>query len=182
MKNCRGLFAYRMIGEHLFPAIYDIAAYNARSRNKKDIEEQKMLYIKLFECCKSDGQGTHYSSNFWKNKAAYKHPEELHKMLDFLKEASDHISHDAGTWITWFDPDPLAIEAKLAKKDNKPKEEERSSEVGIDIDSSQFERLSTRQKLEADLGQLIRHEGFRHPQSDDSSLSESETGHRRAVI
>ena len=147
------------IPEHLFPANYDFAAYNARSRNKKDIEEQKMLYIKLFECCKSYGQGTIDSLIYWKNKEAFKHPEELHKMLDFLTEAGDPISHDDGTWLTWMDPDPLAIEAKLAKNGNKPKsKEERSSEVKIDTDSSQFERLSTRQKLETDLSQVIRHD------------------------
>ena len=103
-------------------------------------------------------------------------------MLDFLKAAGDPISHNDCILLTWDDPDPLAIEAKLAKKDNKPKEEERSSEVKIDIDSSQFEGLSTRQKLDTDLGQIIHHEGHRHPQSDDSSLGESETGRRRAII
>ena len=146
------------------------------------MEAQKKLYIQLFECCKSYGLGKLHSSKSWKNHPGFKHPGELHKMFEFLKQAGDPISHDVGTWTTWYDPDPLAIEAKLAKKDNKPKEEERSSEVKIEIDSSQFARLSTRQKIETDVGQVIRHEGFRRPQSDDSSSSEGETGHRRAVF
>ena len=103
-------------------------------------------------------------------------------MLDFLKQATDPISHDVGIWTTWYDPDPLAIEAKLKKKDNKPKKEERSSEVKIEIDSSQFAKLPTRKKAGPDESQIIRHEGFRYPSSDDSSTSEGGMGHRRAVI
>ena len=97
------------------------------------MDDQKILYIKLFERCNSYGEGSIDCSTFWQNNPAFKHPEELHKMLELLEGAGDLVSHAAGKWFTWDDPDPLAIQAKFAKKYNKPQvKEERSSEVQID--------------------------------------------------
>ena len=45
------------IPTELFPSFHNIAAYDAQSRNPQDQEEQKILYIKLFEITKSYSEG-----------------------------------------------------------------------------------------------------------------------------
>ena len=72
------------IPTELFPSIYNIAAYNAQSRNPQDQEEQKILYIKLFEITKSYSEGQMDSLTFLDNQA-FKHPDKTHKMLQFLQ-------------------------------------------------------------------------------------------------
>ena len=168
------------IPEDMFQDIYEIAANDPESKNKKDMEAQKKLYIQLFECCKSYGLTKIVSSKFWKNHPSCKHPDEFHEMLEFPNQAVDPISHDVGCWTTWYDPDPLAVPAKVRKTNNMPKKEDRrTSEVKIEVNSVQFAKLLERSKVDYDESQIIRHEGFGYSSSDSS---EDEGVKRRAII
>ena len=41
----------------LFQSIYEIAAYSPRSRNQRDMDDQNILYIHVFELCNSYDTG-----------------------------------------------------------------------------------------------------------------------------
>ena len=131
------------------------------------------------------GEGSIDCLKFRENNAAFKHLEELHNMLEFLKGARSLVSHAAGKWFTWDEPDPLAPPARFAKKTNMPQaKEERSSEVQVefDVDTSQFAGLTTRQKLDTDLDHIILQNDRRNHRDEDSSSSDDEMQGRRAVI
>ena len=57
------------IPSEFFPTIYNIAAYNAQSRNPQDQEDQKILYINLFENTKSYSEGQMDSLTFLNTQA-----------------------------------------------------------------------------------------------------------------
>ena len=75
------------IPSRLFQSIYDVAAYDPRSKNKQDMDDQKILYIHLFELCNSYEAGKFDSLVYMENNPAFKHPNETHKMLEFLRGA-----------------------------------------------------------------------------------------------
>ena len=113
------------IPAELFPSIFNIAAYNTQSRNPRDQDDQKILYIQLFELTKSFSEGKLDSLTYMENQA-FKHPNETHKMLEFLRAAQTPAAHmSGGRWYLWFDPDPLALLANDLKDTNmQPQKEE----------------------------------------------------------
>ena len=97
------------------------------------------------------------SLTFMDNQA-FKHPNETHKMLEFLKAAHSPVSHSSGRWYLWYDADPLGPLARDLKKVNiPPQREEQYSDMQVDfeVDTSQFTGLATQQKLDTDLNQLV---------------------------
>ena len=69
----------------MFPSIYNVAAYNPQSKNERDQDDQKILYIQLFELTKSYNEGKLDCMTYLENPA-FKHPNETHKLLEFLRE------------------------------------------------------------------------------------------------
>ena len=157
------------IPTELFPSIYNIAAYNAQSRNPQDQEEQKILYIKLFEITKSYAEGQMDSLTFLDNQA-FRHPNETHKMLEFLRAAHSPVSQSSGRWHLWYNADPLAPFARYVRKMNSPSEkQEQDSEMQVDfeVDTSQFAGLTTQQKLDTDLDELVEQDICNQRRDDD---------------
>ena len=135
--------------------MYEIAVYDPTSRNKKDMEDQKWLYIELHMCCKGYDTEALVPKKFLDYHPTCKHPENLHNMLKFLRQAVHDIDEGAGWWSSWYDPDPLAVPAKVRRTNNMPKKEDlKTSEVKIEVDKWQFAKLLERSKADYDESQL----------------------------
>ena len=147
------------------------------------MDDQKILYIQLFELCKSYDEGKFDCMTYLENPA-FKHPNETHKMLEFLRGAQCPIAHlSTGKWYLWDEPDPLAPAARDLKITNLPPQtkEEPSSEVQVDfeVDTSQFAGLTS-----TDLDQLVQQDNRRdncrdQRDDDDSSTSDASMGEHR---
>ena len=180
------------IPPEMFPSIYNIAAYNAQSKNPRDQDDQKILYIQLFELTKSYSEGKLDSLTYMENQA-FKHPNETHKMLEFLRAAQTPAAHmSGGRWYLWYDPDPLAPLAKDLKNTNMPPQKEEQvpeMQVDFEVDTSQFTGLTTQQKLDSELDNLItdvdnlaEQNNRRNKRDDDSSTSDISMEDRHAGV
>jgi len=168
------------IPQELFEEMYEIAAYDPTSRNKKDMEEQKWLYIELHECTKGYDKLGLTPGRFLDQHPAWKHPDKIHNMLKFLRQAVREIDEGDGWWSTWYDPDPLAEPAKDLAMNRMPrKENAKTSEVRIEVDEDQFSKLQLRSKADRERSQVARYEKRQDSLSDSSG---SWTKRRREVI
>ena len=111
------------IPQRLFEDIYEIAKYDPTSRNKKDQEDQKWLYIELHMCCNGYDADALVPKKFLDYHPTCKHPEKLHNMLKFLRQAGHDIDEREGWWTLWYDYDPLAEPAKDLAKNKMPNKE-----------------------------------------------------------
>ena len=68
-----------VIPNELFEEMYEIAKYDPTSRNKKDMEAQKWLYIELHECCKGYDSLRVMPAKFVEQHPACEHPDKIHR-------------------------------------------------------------------------------------------------------
>ena len=79
------------VPSEMFGDCFNVALYNSQSRNPQDQEEQKTLYIKMFEITKTCAEW-HQTLVFYLKTPAFKHPDKTHKILQFLQEAHTPVA------------------------------------------------------------------------------------------
>ena len=118
------------------------------------MERQQWLYKDLHECCDGYELNKAKQTNFYEQHPACKHPEKLHLMIKFLRQATRSVEEGVGWWSTWEDPDPLSAPAKERAMEKMPRKEyAKSLPVKIEVDQEQFSKLHLRSKTDRERSQ-----------------------------
>ena len=103
--------------------------------NEEDQQDQKDLWIRMFEMTKSYDQGMNEMFD-WLRVEAFQHcGNKTHKVMQFLQEACTKTNKRTGKWNLWYDPIPGKERAQgITGRKKKIKKEF----VDMQVDEEQF--------------------------------------------
>ena len=87
---------------------YELARYNPQSLNEEDQQDQKDLWIRMFERTKTYDQGTEAMYKWLRADAFIHNRNKTHNVVQFLQEYVMKVTAKIGTWNLWCDPVPEA--------------------------------------------------------------------------
>ena len=88
---------WKTLPEDFVKDCYSLALYDAQSLNEEDQQEQKDLWIRMFERTKSYDQGMK-AMHSWLSTEAFQHcGNKTHKVMQFLQESCIKITKTTGT-------------------------------------------------------------------------------------
>ena len=117
---------------------YELALYNPQSLNEEDQQDQKDLWIRMFERTKSYDQGMNEMFD-WLRVEAFQHcGNKTHKVMQFLQEACIKVNKKIGKWNLWYNPIPGKERAQHIKARKVP--EIKKEFVDMQVDEEQFTR------------------------------------------
>ena len=90
--------------EDLVKDCYELALYDSESRNEEDQQDQKDLWIRMFERTKSYEEGVNAMTSWLQTEAFQHYGNKTHRVLQFLQESCQKVTKKTGKWNLWYPP------------------------------------------------------------------------------
>ena len=129
------------IWNNTFPADFvkdrsELALYDSESRNEEDQQDQKDLWIRMFERTKSYEEGVNAMTSWLHTEAFQHYGNKTHRVLQFLQESCQKVTKKTGQWNLWYTPIVGKERAQDIKKLNVP--EIKKEFTDMEVDENQF--------------------------------------------